>query len=147
MGAFFTVYTLTAIVQRLVFGWVPDRLGLKRVLGPALLIFASGLLLLSVAQSVWEVRAAALCCGIGHGYAFPILLGLVSQRAQATERGVAMAIYTTIDDGAMLLAGPACGFLVETMGYAAMFGGAAMLLSGATWLFFLWDRGPGKTPV
>jgi MFS family permease len=118
LGAFFTVYTLTAIVQRLALGWVPDRLGLTRVLGPALLIFVVGLLLLSVAASAWEVWTAGFFCGIGHGYAFPVLLGLVSRRTRVTERGTGMAIYTTIDDGAVLVAGPVLGFLIETMGYA-----------------------------
>jgi predicted MFS family arabinose efflux permease len=74
LGAFFTVYTLTAIVQRLGLGWVPDCLGLTRVLGPALLAFAVGLLLLSVAASAWQTWAAAFFSGVGHGYAFPILL-------------------------------------------------------------------------
>jgi MFS family permease len=147
LGAFFTVYTLTAIVQRLVLGWVPDRLGLKRVLGPALLAFVVGLLLLSVAGSAWEVWAAGFFCGVGHGYAFPILLGLVSRRTRATERGTAMAIYTTIDEGAVLVAGPALGFLIETMGYAPMFRSVAGLLAGTTVLFLLWDRGQAEVPA
>jgi MFS family permease len=140
LGAFFTVYTLTAIVQRLALGWVPDRLGLTRVLAPALLAFVVGLLLLSMAGSAWQVWTAALFCGVGHGYAFPILLGLVSRRARVTERGTAMAIYTTIDDGAVLVAGPLLGFLIETMGYAPMFWSVAGLLAGTTVLFLLWDR-------
>jgi MFS family permease len=141
LGAFFTVYTLTAIVQRLGLGWVPDRLGLSRVLGPSLLAFAVGLLLLSTAGSAWEVWTAGVFCGIGHGYAFPILLGLVNRRARVTERGAAMAIYTTIDNGAVLVAGPVLGFLIETMGYAPMFRSVAGLLAGTTVLFLLWDRG------
>jgi MFS family permease len=82
LGAFFTVYTLTAIVQRLVLGWVPDRLGLTLVLGPRLLAFIVGLLLLSVAGSMWEVWTAGFFCGVGHGHAFPTLLGLVSRRTR-----------------------------------------------------------------
>jgi MFS family permease len=141
LGAFFAVYTLTAIGQRLVLGWVPDRLGLKRVLGPALLAFALGVLTLGVARSAWVVWTAGFFCGLGHGYAFPILLGLVSRRARARERGSALAIYTAIDDGAALVAGPALGFLIETTGYATMFGSTAVLLAGATVLFLLWDHG------
>jgi MFS family permease len=147
LGAFFTVYTLTAIVQRLALGWVPDRLGLTRVLGPALLTFVIGLLLLSVAASAWEVWTAGFFCGIGHGYAFPVLLGLVSRRTRVTERGTAMAIYTTIDDGAVLVAGPLLGFLIETIGYAPMFRSVAGLLAGTTVLFWLWDRGREEVPV
>lgn len=140
LGAFFTVYTLTAIIQRLVGGWIPDHFGLTRVLAPALLAFVLGLLLLSEAEGVWVVWIAGFFCGLGHGYAFPILLGLVSQRARVMERGTAMAIYTTIDDGAVLLAGPALGFLIETLGYSPMFRSVAGLLAGTTVLFFFWDR-------
>jgi predicted MFS family arabinose efflux permease len=95
-------------------------------------------------RSVW---AAGFFCGVGHGYAFPILLGLVSRRTRATERGAAMAIYTTIDEGAVLVAGPALGFLIETMGYAPMFRGVAGLLAGTTVLFLLWDRGQAEVPA
>jgi MFS family permease len=141
LGTFFTIYTLTAIVQRLLLGWVPDRFGLTRVLGPALLAFAVGLLLLSVAGSVWEVWSAGFFCGVGHGYVFPILLGLVNRRARVTERGAAMAIYTTIDNGAVLVAGPVLGVLIETMGYTPMFGSVTGLLAATTVVFWLWDRG------
>lgn len=147
LGAFFTVYTLTAIVQRLLFGWVPDWLGLTRILGPALLAFAVGLLLLSVAGSVWEVWSAGFFCGVGHGYAFPILLGLVNRRARVTERGAAMAIYTAIDNGAVLVAGPVLGVLIETMGYASMFRSVAGLLTGTTVVFVLWNRGREEVPA
>ena len=140
LGTFFTVYTLTAITQRLVGGWVPDRFGLTRVLVPALLSFAVGLMLLGIAKTVWVVWIAGFFGGLGHGYAFPILLGLVSQRARPMERGTAMAIYTTIDDGAVLLAGPALGLVIEALGYAAMFTSAAGFLAGVTVLFWLWDR-------
>lgn len=86
-------------------------------------------------------------CGVGHGYAFPILLGLVNRRARVAERGAAMAIYTTIDDGAVLVAGPVLGFLIETVGYAPMFRSVAGLLAGTTVLCLLWDRGREEAPA
>jgi hypothetical protein len=52
-----------------------------------------------------------------------------------------MAIYTTIDDGAVLIAGPVLGFLIEAMGYALMFRSVAGLLAGTAVLFFFWDHG------
>jgi MFS family permease len=147
LGAFFTVYTLTAIMQQLALGRVPDRLGLTRVPGPALLTFVVGLLPLSVAASAWEIWTAGFFCGICHRYAFPILLGLVSRRTRVTEHGTAMAIYTTIDDGAVLVAGPLLSFLIETTGYAPLFRSAAGLLAGTTVLFWLWDCGREEVPA
>lgn len=63
------------------------------------------------------------------------------------ERGAAIAIYTAIDDGAVLVAGPVLGFLIETMRYTTMFKSTAGLLAGATVLFFLWDRRQKDTPA
>jgi predicted MFS family arabinose efflux permease len=140
LGTFFTIYTLTAIVQRLTLGWLPDRLGLKRVLGPALLAVVTGLVLLSLARSAWDVAIAGFFCGLGHGSAYPVLLALVSRRARVTERGAAIALYTTIDDGAILLAGPMLGVLIEATGYAQMFGSLAGLLTLATVVCWRWDR-------
>jgi predicted MFS family arabinose efflux permease len=106
-----------------------------------------GLLLLSVAGNVWAVWSAGFFCGVGHGYVFPILLGLVNRRARVTERGAAMAIYTTIDNGAMLVAGPLLGMLIETVGYTPMFGSVAGLLVATTAFFWLWERGRQEVPA
>jgi len=100
-----------------------------------------GLLLLSVAWSAWIVWLAGLCCGLGHGCAYPVLLGLVSRRARATERGAAIALYTTIDEGAVLMAGPTLGMLIEATGYAGMFRSLAALLALTVLLYWRWEQG------
>ena len=58
-----------------------------------------------------------------------------------------MAIYTAIDNGAVLVAGPVLGFLIETLGYAPMFRSVAGLLAGTTVFFWLWDRGREEVPA
>lgn len=140
LGVFFTIYSLTAIALRVLLGKVPDRLGLERVVVPSLLAYAAGLLLAGSAQVLWHVVVVALLCGLGHGYSFPILLGLVSQRARDAERGSAMAIYTMIDEGALLIAAPFLGFVIESMGYAVMFRVAGGFLVVSVAVFLFWDR-------
>jgi MFS family permease len=42
VGAFFAAYASTAIALRVFAGWLPDRIGLKRALYPAMLTLAAG---------------------------------------------------------------------------------------------------------
>lgn len=144
VGTFWAIYTLTAVVQRLTLGWVPDRLGLQRMLAPALLFYGLGVALLAGATQDWMIWLAGLGCGLGHGFGYPILLGLVTRRARDTERGAAMAIYTAIDDGAILIAGPMLGLVIEYQGYTAMYSGCAVLLAGTALLYGIWDRAPAE---
>jgi predicted MFS family arabinose efflux permease len=140
VGGFFTAYTLTAIFFRVFLGWLPDRVGPKRVLFPALATLALGFFFLAGAESGREVLVAGMLCGAGHGYTFPILFGLTVMRARASERGSAMAIYTALFDVGILLGGPLLGVIIEASGYGAMFGTAAVILVAGTLTFAVWDR-------
>ncbi len=140
VGGFFTAYTGIAIVLRVFLGWLPDRLGPKRVLLPAFAAQACGFFLLSQAGSAIDVAVAGMLCGAGHGYAFPILFGMVVSRARDSERGSAMAIYTGLFDVGILVGGPSLGFVIETFGYSAMFASAGGLVAFGAVVFALWDR-------
>jgi MFS family permease len=49
VGLFFTSYTAVALVFRVFFGWLPDRIGPKRVLFPALATLTLGFVMLALA--------------------------------------------------------------------------------------------------
>ncbi|MCZ6783382.1 MAG: MFS transporter [Proteobacteria bacterium] len=141
VGGFFTGYTAIALVLRVFFGWLPDRIGPKRVLFPALAVLATGFVLLSQATTSAEVALAGVLCGAGHGYTFPILFGMVVSRTREADRGSAMAIYTALFDVGVLLGGPSLGFVIERAGYPAMYAVAAVLVFLGTVVFAVWDRG------
>ncbi len=140
VGGFFAVYSLVAVGLRLFFGAVPERVGPKRVLGAALLSLIVGLLLLAFADTPGDLLAAGALAGLGHGWAFPILLGLVVSRARPTERGAALAIYTALFDAGTLVGGPALGAVIEHLGYRAMFLCAASLVAAGFLVLEVWDR-------
>ena len=140
VGSFLTPYTLVAIALRIFFGALPDQVGPKRVLFPALLAQAAGFLVLAQATTAEHVLLAGLLCGIGHGYAFPILFALVVSRADPSMRGTAMAIYTGLFDLGILLGGPGLGVVIERFGYPVMYEmTAAIAVLGAV-SFAAWDR-------
>lgn len=138
VGAFFAAYAGTAIVLRLAAGWLPDRIGQKRVLYPAILLFAGGFLVLAAAGSTAMVVFAGSMCGAGHGYVFPIMYSLAFGRAGVSDRGSASAIFTGVFDLGALVGGPALGSLIVWVGYSPMFVAAAMwVLVGAVAFAFL----------
>jgi predicted MFS family arabinose efflux permease len=144
VGGFFTGYAGVAILVRLFFGWLPDRLGAVRVLLPALAVLATGFFMLAGATTPAEVMAAGMLCGLGHGYTFPILFGLVVTRSLEAERGSAMALYTGLFDVGVLLGGPSLGFIIDHAGYSTMFATAGCLVMMGALSFALWDWALGR---
>jgi MFS family permease len=142
-GLFFSVYTVSAILLRVGFAWVPERVGLTRVLIPSMLCVTLGLVCLALSDHALYVAAAGALCGIGHGYAFPILSALAVTRARPAERGAAITVFTALF-GVGTLAAPAFGAIEDAAGYPAMFGTAAGLCMLGALGFWAWDKPGGK---
>jgi MFS family permease len=140
VGSFFTVYVTAAVLLRAVLGWVPDRVGAKRVLYPAMVSLCVALLLLARAESDAEVILSGFIAGVGHGYVFPILSSMVVDRARTAERGAAIALFTAVMDLGVLIGGPVLGLVVQRFGYSVMFFTAAGLPAAGALAFALWDR-------
>ncbi len=147
VGLFFSAYSATAIGLRLFAAWLPDRAGPKRVLYPALGSMVLGFVVLAAASGPGAVAVAGVLCGAGHGYAFPIVMGLVVSRAAEADRGSAMAVFTGLFDVGVLLGGPAFGAVIRFGSYSSMFLSAAgwMLLGGLVYAY--WDRSNPVPPA
>jgi MFS family permease len=141
VGGFFSTYAGVALALRLLLGWLPDRVGAKRVLFPALLTQASGFVVLALANDSSQVLLAGALCGGGHGFTFPLLFGMVVTRARSADRGTAMAIYTALFDLGILIGGPLLGGVIDWFGYTPMFATAAGLIVAGTIAFGIADRG------
>ncbi len=141
VGGFFSAYSGAAIGMRIFLGWLPDRIGPKRVLFPSLAALAMGFVVLAFADRVQDVLLAGALCGIGHGFTFPILFGMVVTRTREADRGSAMAIYTALFDLGVVVGAPGFGFVIGSAGFPSAFVGAAVLIAGGGAIFALWDRG------
>lgn len=140
MGLFFSFYSASAILLRLALGWVPDRIGPRRALGPAMVAMVGGLVALARADSEASIAVAGLLCGLGHAFVFPILSSLVVERAAASERGAALAMFTALFDLGLLVGSPLLGAVLEQTSYPAMFSVAAALLAASALISMVWDR-------
>ncbi len=144
VGEAFSWYAAVAIALRLFFGGLPERLGLTRVLYPALLLSSAGLVVLAFTTEDWHMNLAASLCGAGHGFAFPILSAIVVTRAPPNERGSAISLFTALFDLGVVLGGPTLGFVIKHAGYPAMFAGAGVLSAVATWIYWRWELRLGR---
>jgi predicted MFS family arabinose efflux permease len=140
VGLFFTSYSSAAILLRVLFGWVPDRLGPLKVLYPSMICIASAMVVLAIAQHSPMVALAGVLAGLGHGYAFPILSALVVARANPADRGSAVALFTAVFDAGILIGSPTLGAVAEGFGYRSMYGVAGVLPLVGALVFFVWDR-------
>lgn len=140
VGGFFTAYTTAAVLLRLALGWLPDRIGPKRVLVPSVWCAAAGIAVLAYGASDTASIVAGVLCGIGHGYAFPIASAMVVMRTPAHERGRALAAFTALFDLGLFVGAPALGWVLEQFTYTAMFSTAAVVAVIGSLLYVAWDR-------
>ena len=139
VGLFFATYGVAAILLRVGLGWLPDRVGQKRVLYPSMGSLAAGFLVLAVATGNWHVGIAGVLCGVGHGFGFPILSGMVVTRAPDEDRGSAITFFTALFDLGILVAGPVLGVIISGFSYPTMFTFSAAVIVAATIGFAVWD--------
>lgn len=131
VGLYFSAYAVSASVLRIGLGSLPDKFGPTRVLVPAMISGALGLAVLAMAQGALGVAASGVLSGLGHGFTFPILVGLVVARARPQERGAALAVFTALFDAGTLVGGPLFGWLIKVSGYpGAFFAASALMVSG-----------------
>lgn len=140
VAPFFSAYGIAATLVRVFFGRAPDRLGPKRVLYPAMLAFVAGLFALLLGERPHVMELSGFLCGIGHGFVFPIILGLVVTRARERERGAALSVFTALFDLGNVIGGPLLGVVVRTQGYGVMFATAAALATSGLVALALLDR-------
>lgn len=143
-GAYFAALLGCAIP----FGWVVDRVGVRRALIGAHLVMAMGTALLTQARGL---PAAAVCAGLsGVGYAFinPATAKGVLLRVPADQRGAAMGIKQTgVPVGGALAAAAAAGALALDLGWQVilwMVAGVTAASAGLYGLSFGDDGGEGR---
>jgi MFS family permease len=140
VGLFFSMYVAVAIAERVFLGWLPDRVGRKRVLYPSIGLLIAGFFVLAGAGSWVSVAIAGALCGAGHGFIFPILTTLLVDRAPDTDRGSAMSFFTAMLDVGTLIGGPILGLIIDSAGWGPMYVTAGVALGVATVIFARWDR-------
>ncbi len=120
-SVFFLAYSFAAVMLRTFGRTLPDRVGPRRMLVPALASLGIGLYLVARFDAFAGLGAAGLFCGMGHGYLFPILSSMAIEGTDRQRRGSAMSFFTAVFDLGQMVGPPVFGLVAQAAGYPAMF--------------------------
>ena len=127
-AAGFTLFALAMTAGRLSGTFLQERLGQTRALVTGGITAALGMLLGSLAPTVWLALAGFAVAGIGLANIFPMAIGRAG--ALAGPSGVAAA--STLGYGGMLLGPPAIGFLADGFSLPLALTTVALLAAAAS---------------
>jgi MFS family permease len=135
----FGIIAVIAVVAAPVAGWLADRFGIVRVLRPALVVYALGLVLPVFTSSLYVLVPAMPLIGFGGAVAMTLPFALLARELPADSHGAGAAVYE-LSRGVGTLLGPLVtgaaidfgqGVLGRDHGYDAMWitSALAILLS------------------
>lgn len=139
---FFGLYPVWMIACRALMRGVADRLSRTHVAVVAMALQAAGYLVLALPPTPLSLMAAAVTLGTGAAVLYPTLAALVVDRAQATERGLALGTLSASWDLGVVVGSVLVGAVVDRASYGPGFavGGLGALL-GTVALVFIETRG------
>ena len=142
LGWLFGAQTLATLAARPLMGALSDRVGRRSMIVSGLAACSAAVLLVSRADSLPALFAAALVYAVGLAVTTAATSAHVTDLAHRTRFGTAHGVFGTIYDVGDALGPIAAGVLVASVGYARMFqimAGAAIAVAA---LFGVWSREP-----
>lgn len=126
IGPFFTVYAITLMIIRPLFGRLADKKGFDIVMIPGILCILTTMLLLAKAQSLELLLIAAVVYGVGFGAVQPSLQAMAVMNVPFNRRGAANGtLYSAFDLG-IGLGSVVWGAVAEASSYSMMYLWAAL---------------------
>jgi MFS family permease len=127
----FSVFAVSLVAARVVFGDTPDRLGGARVALVCVLIEAAGLALVWLAPGRACAALGAALAGFGYSLVYPGLGAEAVRRVPPQSRGLAMGGYTAFLDVALGCGSPALGLIGSAAGLGSVFLASTLVVLGA----------------
>lgn len=135
----FVLYTVGALIQRTVLGWVPDRLGRLRATVASIWLYAAVLAATAPIAAAW-IPALAIVLGMAHGAAYPAATALTADLCATNQRGRATAWFAGFFNLGFAVAASGLPRLGTGFGYRGMIGAGAVLLAVAALLIPRWVK-------
>lgn len=126
VAAYLVTYALAAVLVRVLFGDLADRLGRLRVVRATLLLYALAPLAL-IWLDVLGLLVAGAVLGLAQGIYYPAFNAVAIDCASATERGKVMAAYNGAFNLGLSAGSIALGYVLAATDYRTIFAIAAAL--------------------
>jgi len=121
VGAFFTAWSLAAVMTRVLLGSASDRFGRRAVIVPAMVTMSTAVALLSFVRTLPGILTAGVVFGLAQGLLYPTMNALVADWSSARNIGRTQSLFS----GSYSLGISSCSFffgsIAEHHGYATMF--------------------------
>lgn len=116
-------------------GWLMDRRGRLACMVPAFSLMATGLIVLSLADTVTGAVVAGIIMGVGNGLSSGTMLTLSTDMAPVDEPGPFLAGFHTLSGIGHVLGPLIVGWVADAIGLqASAFALAVVLLAGVAWI-------------
>jgi len=119
-GFYFMIQAMALLISRLFAGRVTDRCGRRVVIIPGLILGATALGMLPLANGVSYFVVAAALFGCGVGAAQPATMALLIDRVRSEQRGLATSTYYTGFDTGVASGSILLGSVSEHLGFGVM---------------------------
>ena len=134
-GLFYATAAMASFSIRLFTGRASDRIGRGLFISIALICYAISMLLLANAHSPQTFLIAGCVEGMAAGTLIPVMVALMSDRADAEERGRVFSLAIGGFDLGIAIAGPILGTVSESLGYRNIFAISAVMACVALVIF------------
>ncbi len=111
---FFTLFTVTMIVARIIFGNLFDKYNKAILIIISLIIFSVSLVMLNNANSKILFYSAAIVYGLGMGSCSPLMNSLMFSFSRPEYRGLNTNLMLEMVDSGFFLGPAACGFAIAS---------------------------------
>jgi MFS family permease len=137
VGPFFAVFSVAAILTRIVAGDLSDRFGRKTVIWPAAALIGLNLFWISQVRSYPVFMINGFIAGLGQGLIYPALSTYLVDTVGMAHKAFALSLYMSLFDTGAGLGSPLFGGLADAWGYRNMYiaAGGLLLLSTLIFLF------------
>lgn len=146
-SAFFLAYAIMALIARLFAGRIQDTYGDNVIAIPVFIAFGVGLFIIGIAQTSGHIIASGIILGLGFGTLLPALQTILINQVPGARVGVATSTFFLLLDIGSGLGPVILGVIVEFVGFASMFQGAALLAVVAGGLYYLFHGRTAQRPT
>ncbi len=120
-SAFFIIYAGLMFVFRPFVGVWADRYGASKIVFPCVVLFAIGMILLSLPQTTVIMIVAGAIVGIGYGSVTPILQTQIISSVEKHRVGIANSLFFNSMDLGMAIGAFVLGIIAKSLGYSSIY--------------------------
>lgn len=137
---YLTTLAIAILLARPTLGRLGDKYGYKRVFLPCLGLVTLSLAIMATTPGRTGLIVSGLTFGVGFGLAYPAFAAYIMEHVADSRRGAAFGTMIAAFDTGIGTGSTTMGWLIQSYGYGAAFGVAAVLAACAAPYFLLIDR-------